>query len=190
MNRTKSTLVSAALAFLLAPIAANATVILNNFLITPTNISFDVVGTITSQGTNYQQQLMFGLVDDSSDWLTSFDQAASTWISNPGNEHIPASLYSLSGVWTDSILTVGNTMSIGDVIDLSFNFVGQFNVGNFDVNNFGMSNGLNGNCCIVPSGLNLVSGIGVPPPAVPAPATLALFGLGLAGLGWSRRKKA
>jgi len=163
---------------MLSPMAANATVVLNNLSITPTNLSFDVVGTITSQGSSYQQQLMFGLVDDASDWLVSFDENASTWVSNPGNEHVVSYLYSLGGGWTDSILTAGNYMSIGDNINLSFNFVGQFNVNNFDLNNFGMSNGLNTSCCIVPSELNLVSSVSTLEPAKPIP-TMSVYGLAL-----------
>jgi len=187
VNRTKTTLLYVALAFMLSPMAANATVVLNNVSITSTNLSFDVVGTITSQGSTYQQQLMFGLVDDASDWLISFDDNASTWVSNPGNEHVITYVYDLSGVWTDSILTVGtNDMSIGDNIDLSFNFVGQFNVDNFDLNNFGMSNGLNTSCCIVPSDLNLVSSASgsasAPEPAKPIP-TMSAYGLALTMLG-------
>lgn len=182
MNRTKTAIFCGALAFMLSPMAANATVVINNLSITSTNLSFDVVGTITSQGSNYQQQLMFGLVDDDSDWLISFDGTTSTWVSNPGNEHVISSVYSLSDGWTDSILTSGTYMSIGDNIDISFNFVGQFNVGNFDLNNFGMSNGLNTNCCIVPSDLNLVSSVSAPGSAKPVP-TMSAYGLALAMLG-------
>jgi len=169
---------------MLSPTLASATVVLNNLTITPTNLSFDVVGTVTSQGTTYQHQLMFGLVDDDSDWVISFDQGASSWVSNPGDEHDVNRLYDLSGGWTDSLLTVGNYMSIGDNINISFNFVGQFNVDNFDVNNFGMSNGLNTSCCIVPSELNLVSSVSTfaAEPALPVP-TMSTYGLALTILG-------
>jgi len=162
--------------------AANATVVLKNVYITPTNLSFDVVGTITSQGSSYQQQLMFGLVDDNSDWLNSFDANASTWVSHPGNEHEISYVYDLDGTWNDSILTVGNYLSIGDNINISFNFVGQFNVGNFDLNKFGMSNGLNSDCCIVPSELNLVTSVSSLEPALPVP-TMSAYGLALTMLG-------
>ncbi len=182
MKRTKTTLLLLVLILMLSPMAANATVVLKNLSITPTNLSFDVVGTITSQGSNYQQQLMFGLVDDNSDWLSSFDADASSWISHPGNEHAVSSVYDLDGVWNDSILTIGNYLSIGDNINISFNFVGQFNVGNFDLNKFGMSNGLNGHCCIVPSELNLVTSVSAPEPALPVP-TMSAYGIALTMLG-------
>lgn len=183
MNRTKTTFLYVILVFMLSPIVANATVVLNNVSVTPTNISFDVVGTITSQGSTYQQQLMFGLIDNSDDWLISFDEGASTWVSNPGNEHVINHIYSLDGGWTDSILTAGTEdLSIGDNINISFSFVGQFNLSNFNLDNFGMSNGLNTPCCIVPSDLNLVSSASALESEMPVP-TMSVYALALTMLG-------
>lgn len=173
------------LAVILSSQSANATVILNNFTITGTSLSFDVNGTVTTMGTNYQHQLMFGLVDDNADWISSFDAGSSSVTAGAANARAINRLYDLTGSWTDSLLTVGEYWQIGDIIDLSFDFVGVFNVANFDMNNFGMSVGLNTQYSIVPGDLNLVTAVNGSN-SVPEPGILSLVGLGLLGFRLSK----
>lgn len=167
---------------------ANATVILNDFSITETNLTFNVSGTVTTLGSGYNHQILFGLVDDgTSDWITSFNAGASSWTDGATNARTTSSLYDLTGTYSDSLLTAGDVWQLGDLIDITFDFVGVFNLANFDVNNFGMSVGYSGGS-IVDSNLNLVTGINTT--SVPEPSTIALFAFGLAGLGFAKRKKA
>lgn len=168
---------------------ANAGVILDDLEITGSSLSFHATGTISSLGSGYHHQLLFGLVDDvTSDWITSFDAGSSTWIEGPTNAVSTNSVYDLSGSYSDSLLTSGSSSwQIGDQVDIEFNFVGVFNLSNFDINNFGMQAGYTSGS-IVSSTYNLVEGINSTA-SVPEPATLALLSLGLAGIGFSRKKK-
>jgi len=165
-------------------LSANATVILDDFSITGTNLSFNVSGTASTLGAGAHGQILFGLVDDSTtDWITSFDAGASSWVEGASNAVSIGSVYSLSGsFFSDSLLTISaDAWELGDLIDITFNFVGVFNVANFDLNNFGMSVGYSGGS-IVDSTINLVTS------SVPEPSILILLSLGLAGLGLRRRK--
>ena len=169
--------------------SANAGVILDDFEITDSSLSFHATGTISSLGTSFHQQLSFGLVDDdTSDWITSFDAGSSTWVEGLTNSVSTSNVYDLTGIYSDSLLTVGSSnWQIGDQIDIAFNFVGVFNTSNFDINNFGMQAGYRSGS-IVSSTYDLVEGIN-PATSVPEPASIALLGLGLAGIGFSRKKK-
>jgi len=166
---------------------ANAGIILSDFSMSSNHLSFSVYGTVDKVGTSYKSQIMFGLVDNNDDWMTSYDAGSSSWVEGVSNSGTISSTYSLSGSWTDSILTSGGPQwNIGDTMDISFNFVGVFNTANFDINNFGMSAGLNQNGNIVPAELNLIDGISHD---VPEPSTLAIFALGMIGLASRRFKK-
>lgn len=168
---------------------SNAGVILDDFEITDSNVSFHVTGTISSLASNYQHQLLFGLVDDNtSDWITSFDAGSSTWVDGATNAVSTNSVYDLTGTYSDSLLTVGNSdWQIGDLIDITFNFVGVFNLTNFDVNNFGMQAGYTSGS-IVNSTYDIVEGINSVA-SVPEPSSIALLGLALAGIGFSKKRK-
>jgi hypothetical protein len=130
---------------------------------------------------------MFGLVDNNDDWLTSYNAAASFWTEGASNSRSISSTYSLTGVWTDSILTYGEYWFVGDTIDITFNFSGVFKPVNFDVNNFGMSVGLDQSYNIVPSELNQITGVGASVD-VPEPSSLAIFAAALLGLVRLRKK--
>ncbi|MBF0196519.1 MAG: PEP-CTERM sorting domain-containing protein [Planctomycetes bacterium] len=154
---------------------------------TETNMSFRVVGTVSHLGDWAHGQILFGLIDDdTTDWLTSFDQNASSWTDGSENARTTSSLYSLQRLpYSDSILTSGETWVVGDQMDISFNFVGQFNTSNFDVNNFGMQVGYS-NTSIVSSVDNILEGT---TSSVPEPSSMALLGMGVFGLFASRRRK-
>ena len=68
-------------------------------------------------------------------------------------------VYTLSGTWTDSILTVGGSWELGDIIGITFDFVGVYDVVNFDVSNFGMSNGSDTSGNIVTANESLVTSV-------------------------------
>lgn len=179
-----------ALLTLLFTVSSNATVILEDFVITDSNLSFQVTGSVSTLGSGYNHQLLFGLVDDStSDWINSFDASSSSWIDGVTNSVTTNSVYDLSGSYSDSLLTVGSSdWQIGDIIDITFNFVGDFDLSNFDINNFGMQAGYTTGS-IVDSTYNLVGSVN-PRVSIPEPISLSLLVVGLVGIRLSRKSKA
>lgn len=175
----------AVVALALSSATASANVIIDNLSTTSTNISFDIVGTITELGSGYNQQFGFGHVSDPSlDWIASFNSGASSvTVSSPTKQGI-TSVYDLTGGYGETVWTVSDTdWLIGDQIDLHYNLIGSFNLSNFDVNGLGFQVGFT-----VGPAIESINNILTQ--QVPEPASVALFGIGLAGLGLSRRHKA
>lgn len=90
---------------------------------------------------------------------TSFNVGASSWTVEPTNAQGVNNVYTLLDTWTDSILTVGGSWKLGDIIDITFDFVGVYDVVNFDVSNFGVSNGIDTSGNIVTANENLVTSV-------------------------------
>ncbi|AZP13696.1 PEP-CTERM sorting domain-containing protein [Undibacterium parvum] len=178
----------AGFALALSAATSNANVVLNNLSATSSNISFDIVGTITTLGSGFQHQFGFGHVSNPAlDWITSFNGGASSVSVSAPTKQAINTVYDLTGSYGESVWTSSSAnWLIGDQIDLHYNLVGAFNLLNFDPNGLGFQVGYSVGPAIEKSNNILTQQTS----AVPEPFTLALFGLGLAGLAISRRKKA
>ncbi|MBH9578832.1 PEP-CTERM sorting domain-containing protein [Inhella proteolytica] len=178
--------IASVLALTCATLAAHADVVIQNLSATSTHISFDIIGTITVQGSGYHHQFGFGHVSDPSlDWINSFNGAASSVsVSGPTKQGI-SGVYDLTGVYGETVWTVSSTAwLIGDQIDLHYDLVGDFNLANFHADGLGFQNGFTQGPAI--EGANNLLVIS----HVPEPMTLALVGLGLVGAAASRRHRS
>ncbi len=171
---------------------ANASVVIDDFELTTSSLSFHVKGTVTSLSPQFRYQLLFGLVDDdTSDWFDYVFDTAVVWEEGPRHSYSTLDVYSLSrSPYSDSILTRNKGLwnwYIGAHIDIKFDIPGKFNPENFDINNFGMQVGSSGGT-IVDSTYNIVDQIN-PVSTIPIPPSIFLFGSATVGLSFRRKYK-
>ncbi len=170
---------------LLLPGMSQAALMFQNFSLTTTQLSFDLVGTVDSVLCCDTDSFFFGSTDSAA-WLLS--SAGGTFTNNSGTyvvTSVGANPDDLT--WGDYAFTNSSSpITVGMTVNFSYVLNGSFAPDTLTT--FVAQAGYDGTYTKILKPENVSARIDIN--QVPAPATLALLGLGLAGLGWSRRKNS
>ncbi|MBN2161548.1 MAG: hypothetical protein JXR25_05920 [Pontiellaceae bacterium] len=156
-------------------VAAQASLLVSNWELTDTTLSYDLTGTLDASfvGPEEQRYIFVGELGNSS-WLnTSF--ASGEWVDNGS---VLASSVSAVYMWNggsdgDMVYTRCDNWTTGDQLDLTISYTGSFNPEAVNASNLGVFWGQAGSSWLQPE--NQVGS------AIPEPATLAFVGIFGAG---------
>ena len=175
------------LAALLSPMAANADLIIQDWVLTDDSLSFDLVGVVDNVGTSDVNSFFIGPDDSINvDWI-NFGLTGGTISQNGGDYSVTNTGAYDTEIFGTYIYTNGPNIFTGMTVDISISFVlsGLFNSSQLDGMDIYVSAGYNG----YPSLPDIDIADLALAQSVPEPGTLALLGIGLAGMGFSRRRK-
>ena len=177
------------LLFILGTTSTHAGVIIDELSISSTELSFTATGNIDVLGPHFPNQIIFGVLSPSLDWINTFDLTTTTWTF--GATHTGPStindMYMFDSTLGRGIATDGPTdYSLGQIMDIEFSVMGSFNPANFNTSAFGLQvGGINDTAFpYIQARYNLVDEINLA--SVPEPNAIALMGLGLLGFDATR----